>query len=147
MIYLSLKTKYFINNKIKINYLIDAKNKILGRLCSNIIKLLLGKNLPTYTPNYSNINKIFIINASKIKYNKKKFKNKIYYKYTGYIGNKKKYTMENLFIKNPCILIRLCLNRMLPKNLLGKYAKKNIYIYNNNYNIKNKNLIKYNEYE
>lgn len=142
MIFLSLKTKYFIKKTQKI-FLINAKNKILGRLCSNIIKLLLGKSSPLYTPNYNIINKIIIINAKKIKINKNKIKKKIYYKYTGYIGNKKKYTMEYLYKKNPSIIIRKCIYRMLPKNLLGKYAKKNIYIYNNDKHNFNNKIINY----
>ncbi|WGH24785.1 MAG: 50S ribosomal protein L13 [Candidatus Shikimatogenerans bostrichidophilus] len=139
MIYFNLKTKFFFQIKKK-NYLINAKNKILGRLSSNIIKLLINKNNSIYTPNYNNINKVIIINANKIKYKK----NKIYKKYTGYIGNIKKKKAENLFKNNPSILLRLSINRMLPKNLLGKYAKKNIFIYNNNkYNKNITNLIKY----
>ncbi|MDH3004337.1 MAG: 50S ribosomal protein L13 [Candidatus Shikimatogenerans sp. JK-2022] len=144
MIYFNLKTKYYIN-KNKINYLIDARNKILGRLSTNIINLIISKNIPTYTPNYSYINNIIIINANKIKFNKKKIKKKIYYKYTGYIGNKKKYTLGNLFKKNPCIILKLSIYRMLPKNLLGKYAKKRIFIYKNmKYDKKFNNIIEYN---
>ncbi|WGH25153.1 MAG: 50S ribosomal protein L13 [Candidatus Shikimatogenerans bostrichidophilus] len=140
MIYLSLKTKFFIKKKPK-NYLINAKNQILGRLCSKTIKYLIGKHSPTYTPNYNYLNNIIIINANKIKFNKKKIKKKIYYKYTGYIGNKKKYSMSYLLKKNPCLLIKLSLYRMLPKNILGEHAKKNIYIYKDNkYN--KMNLIK-----
>ncbi|WOX79112.1 50S ribosomal protein L13 [Candidatus Shikimatogenerans bostrichidophilus] len=142
MKYLTLKTKYYFNNKKKI-FLIDANNKILGRLCSQIIKLIMGKNSPKYTPNNSFTNKIIIINAKKIKVDYNKFKNKIYYKYTGYIGNKKQYTMYNLFKKNPSILIKKSIYRMLPKNLLGKYVKKNIFIFNNsnhNFNIKIKKI-------
>ncbi|WGH24601.1 MAG: 50S ribosomal protein L13 [Candidatus Shikimatogenerans bostrichidophilus] len=139
MIYLNFKTNFFFGKKKK-NYLIDAKNKILGRLSSNIIKLLMNKNNYLYTPNYNNINKIIIINANKIKFKPKK----IYYKYTGYIGNKKKFFAIDLFKKNPSILLKLSINRMLPKNLLGKYAKKNILIYSNNkFNNKITNLIKY----
>ncbi|WGH25698.1 MAG: 50S ribosomal protein L13 [Candidatus Shikimatogenerans bostrichidophilus] len=135
---LSLKTKFF-KKKNKNYFLIDAKNQILGRLCSKISKFIIGKNLPIYTPNYSFINKIIIINAKLIKINKKKIKKKKYYIYSGYIGNKKEYTMEFLFKKNPCIIIKKCIERMLPKNLLGKLAKKNIYIFKDNkHNIKQK---------
>ncbi|WGH25336.1 MAG: 50S ribosomal protein L13 [Candidatus Shikimatogenerans bostrichidophilus] len=140
MIYFSFKTKYFVKKTPK-NYLINAKNKILGRLCSNTIKYLIGKHLPTYTPNYNYLNNIIIINANKIKFNKKKIKKKIYYKYTGYIGNKKKYTMDFLLKKNPCLLVKLSLYRMLPKNILGEHAKKKIYIYKDN-NYKRLNSIK-----
>ncbi|MDH3004375.1 MAG: 50S ribosomal protein L13 [Candidatus Shikimatogenerans sp. JK-2022] len=145
MKFYNLKTKYFIKKIKKKNYLINAKNKILGRFISKLIKLIINKNSTKYTPNFNNINKIIIINAKKIKINKKKIINKIYYKYSGYIGNKKKYTFLDLFKKNPSIILKLSIFRMLPKNLLGKYAKKNIYIYNNNeYNKKFINLIKYN---
>ncbi|WOX79372.1 50S ribosomal protein L13 [Candidatus Shikimatogenerans bostrichidophilus] len=144
MKYLTFKTKYYFNNKKQI-YLIDANNKILGRLCSQIIKLIIGKNSPKYTPNYSFTNKIIIINAKKIKIDNKKIKKKIYYKYTGYIGNKKQYTMYYLFKKNPSFLIKKSIYRMLPKNLLGKYVKKNIFIFNDsnhNFNIKKIKFLK-----
>ncbi|WOX79242.1 50S ribosomal protein L13 [Candidatus Shikimatogenerans bostrichidophilus] len=144
MKFLTFKTKYYFN-KNKNLFLIDAKNKILGRLCSQIIKLIIGKNSPKYTPNYSFTNKIIIINAKKIKIDKNKIIKKKYYKYSGYIGNKKKYTMYYLFKKNPSILIRKSIYRMLPKNLLGKYVKKNIFIFNDsnhNFNIKKINILK-----
>ncbi|WGH26062.1 MAG: 50S ribosomal protein L13 [Candidatus Shikimatogenerans bostrichidophilus] len=145
MKYISFKTKYYIN-KININYLINAKNKILGRLCSFICNILMGKNLSTYTPNYSFYNKIIIINTEKIKINKKKIKKKIYYKYSGYIGNKKKYTMEFLFKKDPNYLVKKCIERMLPKNLLGKNLKKYIFLFKKNHNFLNKKfkIIKFN---
>ncbi|MDH3004550.1 MAG: 50S ribosomal protein L13 [Candidatus Shikimatogenerans sp. JK-2022] len=139
MIYYNFKTKYYFNINKK-NYLINANKKKLGRLSSNVIKLIINKNNIKYTPNYNNINNIIIINANKIIYNK----NKIYYKYTGYIGNKKKFTALNIFNKNPSLLLKLSIFRMLPKNLLGKYAKKKIYIYNNNiYKKKFINIIEY----
>lgn len=139
MKFFSLNTKFFFPKNQK-NYLIDAKNKILGRFCSSIVKIIIGKNSPFYTPNFNNINKILIINAKKIKLDKKKKKKKIYFKYTGYIGNKKKYNLEYLFKKNPSLIIKKSIFRMLPKNKLGKYAQKKIYIQNDNkikkYNLK-----------
>ncbi|WGH27090.1 MAG: 50S ribosomal protein L13 [Candidatus Shikimatogenerans bostrichidophilus] len=136
---ISLKTKYYDKKKKNI-YLINVKNKILGRFSSTICNLLIGKNSSKYTPNYSFINKIIIINANKIKINKKKIKKKKYYKYSGYIGNKKEYIMNDLFKKNPCILIKKSIERMLPKNLLGSKAKKNIYIFKKNHNLNYKNI-------
>ncbi|WGH24971.1 MAG: 50S ribosomal protein L13 [Candidatus Shikimatogenerans bostrichidophilus] len=141
MIYFNIKTKYFINLSKK-KYLIDAKNKKIGRLSSKVVNLLLGKNNYKYTPNYSFINQIYIINAKFLLLSKNKLKKKIYYRYSGYIGNKKIYTLETLFKKNPTIILKRSIFRMLPKNLLGKYAKKNLFIYNENLINKNK-LIKY----
>ncbi|MDH3004822.1 MAG: 50S ribosomal protein L13 [Candidatus Shikimatogenerans sp. JK-2022] len=142
---LNFITKFYKNKK-KIFYLINAENETLGRLCSNTIKLLIGKIFPNYTPNLSFIqNKIIIINSKKIKLNKKKINKKMYFKYTGYIGNKKKYSMKDIYIKNPNFLIKKSLYRMLPKNKLGEKAKKNIYIYSDSKykNIKYSNIIKY----
>lgn len=139
MLYYNLKTKYYFNIKKKI-FLINASNKTLGRLSSNIIKLIINKIDYNYTPNYNNINKVIIINANKIKFKK----NKEYIKYSGYIGNKKKIRAIDLFKKNPSMLLKLSIYRMLPKNSLGKYAKKNIIIINSNKYDKNiNNLIKY----
>ncbi|WGH25470.1 MAG: 50S ribosomal protein L13 [Candidatus Shikimatogenerans bostrichidophilus] len=143
MKYLNLKTKFYFKKKTY-NYLINAKNKILGRLSSIVIKLLIGKNLINYTPNFNFINKVIIINSKKIKLNKNKIKKKIYYKYTGYVGNKKKYTMKYLFNKNSNLIIKKSIFRMLPKNLLGKYAKKNLYIFENKKHNLNLKLINYN---
>ncbi|MDH3003831.1 MAG: 50S ribosomal protein L13 [Candidatus Shikimatogenerans sp. JK-2022] len=133
---LSLKTKYFLQKKKKI-YLFDVKNKILGRFSTKICNFIIGKNSPNYTPNYSFINKIIIINAYKIKVNKNKINNKMYYKYSGYMGNKKSILMIDLFKKNPCIIIKKSIERMLPKNLLGLKAKKNLIIFKKNHNFKN----------
>ncbi|BDT61547.1 MAG: hypothetical protein RDO_0750 [Flavobacteriales endosymbiont of Rhyzopertha dominica] len=130
------KTKNYIN-KNKITYLIDATNQILGRFCSNIIKILIGKINYNYTKNYSFINKVIIINSKFIKINKYKINNKKYYKYSGYIGNKKTYYMKTIYKKNSSFLIKKSIFRMLPKNSLGKKAKKNILIFNNNHNFKN----------
>ncbi|WGH27605.1 MAG: 50S ribosomal protein L13 [Candidatus Shikimatogenerans bostrichidophilus] len=143
MKYLSLKTKFFFKKKKK-KILLDASNQILGRFCSKIIKILIGKIYYNYTPNYSFVNKIIIINVDKIIINKKKIKKKKYYKYTGYIGNKKEYKMDFLYKKKPCFLVKKTIERMLPKNLIGKFVKKNIFIFKKNHNyLNNNNNIKY----
>ncbi|WGH26594.1 MAG: 50S ribosomal protein L13 [Candidatus Shikimatogenerans bostrichidophilus] len=140
MKYLNLKTKFFFKKKKKKKILLDANNQILGRFCTKISKILTGKIYSNYTPNYSFTNKIIIINAEKIIINKNRIKKKMYYKYTGYIGNKKKYKMNFLYKKNPCFIIKKSIERMLPKNLIGKFIKKNIFIFKKKHNFLKKNI-------
>ncbi|ADM89921.1 50S ribosomal protein L13 [Candidatus Karelsulcia muelleri CARI] len=123
-----------VNNKIRSNInnkwlLFDADNQILGRFCSIIAKLIIGKNKIYFTPNINCGNKVIIINASKIILTGKKMKNKLYISYSGYPGGKKKSTAIELFKKNPCKLIYKSILGMLPKTSLGRKIIKNLYIF------------------
>jgi len=100
-------------------YVIDATDEILGRLATKAADLLRGKNSVDYTPFYDQGNHVCIINASKIKVTGNKLADKMYYKYTGYVGNMKKENLASKLSRKPEEVILLAVKRMLPKNKLA----------------------------
>ncbi|MFI4853212.1 MAG: 50S ribosomal protein L13 [Candidatus Makana argininalis] len=122
------KNKIFV---IKKWYIIDVKNQILGRIATRLSIILSGKNKPEYTPNVDNGDYIIVINAKKIKVTGNKFNNKIYYKYSGYIGGLKKTIFKDQILKNPSFIIHNAVKGMLPKGPLGRKMLKKLRIYNN----------------
>ncbi|MBV8802630.1 MAG: 50S ribosomal protein L13 [Gammaproteobacteria bacterium] len=110
-------------------YVVDASNKVLGRLASEIAKRLRGKHKPEYTPNVDTGDYIVVINASQIKVTGKKTKDKIYYTHSGYTGGIKSIPFDKLLAKHPERIIEIAVKGMLPKNPLGRamYRKLNVY--------------------
>lgn len=122
------KTKFF--NKVEKNWVvIDAKDKVLGRLSTRIAKILQGKHKPIYTPNFLCGDKVIVINANRIKITGNKMKDKIYTRYTGYPGGLKEITLEKLINKNPTKVLYLSVKNMLPRNLLRKSMLRSLKIY------------------
>ncbi len=107
---------------------LDAKNKPLGRLASEIALLLQGKNSPKYHPRLEGEVKVIVVNASKIKFTGKKYKNKKYYWHTGYLGSLKERKLNEFFEKDPKKVILLAIKGMLPKNKLREKRLKRIEI-------------------
>jgi len=100
------------------NHIIDADGKILGRLSTQIAVLLRGKQKPDFEP-YKDIGDFVTVkNVEKLKFTGKKFKDKIYYRHTGYLGGLKKATMENIYDKRPSEILRRAVHGMLTKNKL-----------------------------
>ncbi|QJC30178.1 50S ribosomal protein L13 [Enterobacteriaceae endosymbiont of Plateumaris sericea] len=123
---------YHFKNKIKNNhkwYLIDAKEKILGRLATIIAHYLMGKHKTTYSPHIDGGDYITIINAEKIKVTGSKRKNKIYYNHSGYSGGIKKISLNELIIKHPTRVIKYAVKGMLPKNKIGYLILNRLKIY------------------
>ena len=110
-------------------HLIDADNKVLGKVSSDIATLLIGKNKPTYTPNMNVGDNVVVINAEKISVSGNKMKKKIYYRVTGYPGGVKSETLEKLLIRRPTEAVRRAVRGMLPSNKLRKERMNNLYIY------------------
>lgn len=110
-------------------YIIDAKEKIIGRLSSKIATLLLGKNKVTYVPYLDGGDYIVVINASKIVSTGRKEENKVYYNYSGYPGGLKSRTLKTLRVEKPEMIIKRAVSGMLPKNRLGKAVIKKLYVY------------------
>ena len=108
------------------DYHIDAKNKILGRVASEIAVILQGKKNPKYEPRLVGDDKVFVKNYKDIKLTGKKFKEKIYYRHTGYMGHLRKKTFEQVFGKDPKRVLREAVRRMLPKNFLNAKRLKNL---------------------
>lgn len=110
-------------------YLIDAQDKVLGRLSAAIATILTGKNKPSYTPFLDMGNFVIVINASKVKLTGKKLKQKVYYRHSGYPGGIKEIKAQELMAKAPEKMIRLAVWGMLPKNKLGKTLLKKMKVY------------------
>lgn len=110
-------------------YLIDAKDKILGRLASKIAYMLQGKHRPDYTPHVDQADFFVIINAEKVRLTGKKLDQKIYWRHSGYIGGMKLKTARELLEKHPTQLIYLAVKRMLPRNRMRNKLLKKLKIY------------------
>ena len=110
-------------------FLIDAEGQILGRLASNIAKILMGKHKPTYTPNVDTGDYVIVVNAEKIKVTGKKLTDKIYYRHSGYLGGLKEETLMSLLSRKPEKVIELAVKGMLPKNKLGRKMIKKLKVY------------------
>jgi len=110
-------------------YLVDATNKTLGRLSTEIANRLRGKHKPIYTPHVDTGDYIVVVNASKIRVTGNKMTDKIYYKHTGYIGNMKSMNLETMLEKNPERVIMKSVKGMLPKNKLGNAMLKKLKVF------------------
>jgi len=109
--------------------LVDAENKILGRLASKIASILKGKNKPIFTPYLDTGDFVVVINAKKIKLTGRKLNDKIYYHYSGYSGGMKSITPKDLLQKKPEEVIRKAVWGMLPKNSLGRQMLTKLKVY------------------
>ncbi len=110
-------------------YVVDATGKTLGRLASEIARILIGKHKPTYTPHVDNGDFVVVINADKIHVTGKKLDKKVYYKHTGYMGHLKETTLREMLQKKPEEVIRLAVRGMLPKNKLRDRRMKRLKVY------------------
>ena len=126
-----MKTYVAKPSEIKKNhYVVDANGLVLGRMASEIAKLLRGKHKPTYTPNMDCGDDIIVINAEKVKLTGKKNANKTYYRHTGYPGGlKSQKALDILEGKNPEKVVKLAIKRMIPNNPLGRKQLKNLKVY------------------
>ncbi|NLM38464.1 MAG: 50S ribosomal protein L13 [Firmicutes bacterium] len=110
-------------------YLIDAKDKTLGRLASQVAAILKGKHKPTYTPHVDAGDHVIIINADKIRLTGKKLQDKKYYRHSGYPGGIKEITAGDLLQRHPERVIKTAVWGMLPHNRLGRKMIKKLKIY------------------
>ncbi len=101
-------------------FLVDANDKTLGRLASEIAKRLRGKHKPIYTPHIDTGDYIVVINADKVRVTGNKLKDKIYYKHTGYIGHLKETSLENKLSDKPEEVLKLAVKGMMPRGPLGR---------------------------
>ncbi|MBL7204851.1 MAG: 50S ribosomal protein L13 [Desulfobacteraceae bacterium] len=125
-----MKTFVAKEKEVKKNwYLVDAKNKILGRLATQIAMRLRGKHKPIFTPHADTGDFIVVINAEKVSLTGKKWDKKIYYRHSGYIGGLKEISAKKLLEKKPEDVLRFAVKGMLPKNSLGRRQLKKLKIY------------------
>ncbi|MCX7846178.1 MAG: 50S ribosomal protein L13 [Dictyoglomaceae bacterium] len=110
-------------------FLIDAKGKVLGRLASEIAKILKGKHKPIYTPHVDTGDFVIVINAKDVVLTGKKENTKIYFRHSGYPGGVKTFTAKEMRAKFPERIIYFAVKGMLPKNSLGRKMIKKLKIY------------------
>ena len=110
-------------------YVIDAQGQTLGRLSSEIAKILRGKNKPTFTPFIDTGDNVIVVNAEKIKVTGKKMDQKIYYKHSDYPGGMRETTLKEMLDKKPTDVIALAVKGMLPKGPLGRSMIEKLHVY------------------
>ena len=110
-------------------YLLNAEGKVLGRLATELAKILRGKNKPTFSPHVDTGDFVIVVNAGKVLLTGKKMKDKIYYHHTGYPGGIKEISAEKLLAKKPTEMLKIAVKGMLPKNSLGRQMLQKLKIY------------------
>lgn len=108
---------------------VDAEAAVLGRLASEVAKLIRGKHKTNYTPHVDCGDNVIVINADKIKLTGKKWDDKVYISHTGYPGGQREATPRQLKAKSSAIIIEHAVRGMLPKNRLGRRLFTNLYVY------------------
>lgn len=110
-------------------YLIDAEDKTLGRLATEVARILRGKHKPTYTPHVDTGDHVIVINADKVKVTGNKFEDKLYYRHTGYPGGLKVTNFATLLRSKPEQVIEKAVWGMIPHNRLGRSVIKKLRVY------------------
>lgn len=110
-------------------YVVDATGYTLGRLASEVAKVLRGKNKPIYTPSMDTGDYVIVVNAEKVKVTGKKLDQKVYYRHSEYVGSLKETTLREMLNKHPERVIESAVKGMLPKGPLGRemYTKLHVY--------------------
>lgn len=124
--------KTFMANPDKLEkkwYIVDAEGKTLGRMSSEIAKVLRGKNKPEYTPFVDTGDYVIVVNADKIKVSGKKLDQKIYYRHSDYVGGMKSATLREMLDRRPEKVVELAVRGMLPKGPLGRQMLKKLHVY------------------
>jgi large subunit ribosomal protein L13 len=110
-------------------YLVDAQGKILGRLAARVASILRGKHKPIFTPHIDTGDGVIIINASKVRFTGRKANQKLYRRYSGYLGGLREVPLAKMFKEKPVTVVRLAVQRMLPGGPLGRDTLKKLKIY------------------
>ena len=110
-------------------YVVDATDMTLGRLASEVAKVLRGKNKPIFTPHIDCGDNVIVINAEKVQLTGKKLDQKIYYNHSEYVGGMKETTLREMMNKKPEKVIELAVKGMLPKGPLGRQMIKKLHVY------------------
>ena len=110
-------------------YVVDATGLTLGRLASEVAKVLRGKNKPIFTPHADTGDYVIVVNAEKIVVTGKKMSDKIYYRHSDYVGGMKEATLKEMLDKKPEKVIELAVKGMLPKGPLGRKMYTKLFVY------------------
>ena len=124
--------KTFMANPAEIDrkwYVIDAQGQTLGRLASEVAKILRGKNKPVFTPHVDTGDYVIVINAEKVQVTGKKLNQKVYYHHSDYVGGMEQMTLKEKLAKKPEQVIELAVKGMLPKGPLGRQMFKKLHVY------------------
>lgn len=124
--------KTYMANPDKIErkwYVVDATGYTLGRLTSEVAKILRGKNKPIFTPHMDCGDYVIVVNAEKIQVTGKKLDQKIYYNHSDYVGGMRETTLREMMAKKPEKVIELAVKGMLPKGPLGRSMIKKLHVY------------------
>ena len=122
----------FMANPVKVErkwYVVDATGYTLGRLASEVAKVLRGKNKPIFTPHIDTGDYVIIVNAEKIKVTGKKLDQKIYYHHSDYVGGMKETTLREMLAKKPEKVVELAVKGMLPTGPLGREMFTKLHVY------------------
>lgn len=110
-------------------WVVDAEGKVLGRLASEIAKVLRGKHKPMYTPHLDTGDHVVVINAEKVRLTGNKEEQKTYFRHSGYMGGEKHIPVKVMREKHPERIIELAVKGMMPKNNLGRLMLKKLKVY------------------
>ena len=110
-------------------FIVDATGHTLGRLASEVAKVLRGKNKPVFTPHVDTGDYVIIINAEKIKVTGKKLDQKIYYNHSDYVGGMKETTLKDMLAKKPTYVVEHAVKGMVPKGPLGRQMMSKLHVY------------------
>lgn len=110
-------------------FVVDAENKTLGRLATEVATVLKGKHKPTYTPHVDNGDYVIVINAEKIKLTGKKWDQKMYYSHSGYSGGLRSTKAKDVMDKFPTRIVEKAITGMLPHTALGSHMAKKLFVY------------------
>ncbi len=110
-------------------YVVDAEGKTLGRLSSEIAKVLRGKHKPIFTPHMDTGDYVIVVNAEKIKVTGRKLDQKIYYRHSGYVGGMKETTLKDMLKRHPERVVEHAVKGMLPKGPLGRQMYRKLFVY------------------
>lgn len=113
-------------------FIVDAKDKILGRLATKVAQRLRGKHKPEYTPHVDTGDYIIVVNASELKVTGRKLTDKFYYRHSGYPGGLKEEALGKLLARRPDRVLELAVKGMLPKNSLGRAMFRKLKVYAGN---------------
>ncbi|CRK86048.1 50S ribosomal protein L13 [Candidatus Providencia siddallii] len=110
-------------------YIVNSDGKTLGRFATKLVRILSGKHKAEYTPHVDTGDYIIVLNAKKISVTGNKYKNKTYYRHTGYPGGIKKATFKEVIIRNPKRIIEIAVKGMLPKGPIGRAMYRKLKVY------------------
>ncbi len=110
-------------------YVIDAENQVVGRLASQVAAILRGKHKPYFTPHVDCGDYVIIVNADKVRFSGKKETDKLYYRYSGYLGGLRTRTAKEMRQRRPDYIMRHAVKGMLPKGPLGRSMLKKLKVY------------------